>query len=128
MGNDGNAPQPQWRTPGTNGSGFPPPPPTAQSWTDHYTNTDKTWNSAGTFSLFKTLRNGKNGAPTSSRRSRVWPASSREWFKPENGGTVIFAGHVVLIIFEVIAIVISSQGLERVKKFPGLVLRAEFAW
>ncbi|KAK1671137.1 hypothetical protein BDP55DRAFT_319905 [Colletotrichum godetiae] len=139
MGNEGDpgvqvgyasAPHSQWRATGTNGSRFPPPLPTAQSWTGHNHNKEKTWNSAGTFSLFKTLGNSKNSASTSSRppvRSRVWPVSSPGWFKPENGGTVIFAGHVVLIIFEAIAVVISSQSLERVKKFPSLVLRAELA-
>ncbi|KAK1726442.1 hypothetical protein CaCOL14_012158 [Colletotrichum acutatum] len=124
-----NAPQPQWRAPGTNGSGFPPPSPTAQPWTDHNANTDKTRNWSGKFSLHKTLGNGDSGASNSSHppaRSRVRPALSRRWSKPENGGTVIFAGHVVLIIFEVIAIVIASQSLVRVKKFPGLVQRAEF--
>lgn len=129
VGYANSSPQSQGRAPGTNGSGFPALSPTAQPWTDHNTNAHKTWNRTGKLSLFKTLRNGTNGASNRSHRpvrSRVRPASSRGWSKPENGGTVIFAGHVVLIIFEVIAIVISSQSLERIKKFPGLVQRAEF--
>ncbi|KAK1547782.1 hypothetical protein CPAR01_01749 [Colletotrichum paranaense] len=125
-----SAHQSQRRAHGTNGSGFPPPSPTAQQpWTDHNANTDKTRSWTGKFSSLKTLRNSTNGAssrPHPPIRSRVRPPSSRGWSKPENGGAVIFTGHVVLIIFEIIAIVISSQSLQRVKKFPGLVQRADF--
>ncbi|OHF01602.1 hypothetical protein CORC01_03092 [Colletotrichum orchidophilum] len=125
-----NAPQSPWGSPGTNGAGFSAVSHTAQPWTYHNANTSMTrhW-TLGRFTLFGTSRNAANGSSNRHLipvRAQVRPASSWTWYNPENGGTLIFVGHVVLVIFEVIALVISSQSLERVKKFSWLVHRADF--